>query len=72
MDSNELVYWLHGYLEDRESLTNAEVQRIRLMLGNIVAVPPEQPSDEQVEKMVNTLFPDVKGDPKKIFEFKNP
>lgn len=57
MDAINLVFWLQGFLEDRESLTKEEIFRVKTLLDQIVDVPKTAPP-EQVEKMLNKLFPE--------------
>jgi hypothetical protein len=61
MDVTNLVYWLNGYLEDRDSLTQKEVQRVKDMMASVITVPPIKPSEEEIERMVKSLFPDKTG-----------
>jgi hypothetical protein len=59
MDVTNLVYWLSGYLEDRENLTQNEVIRVKEMIREVISIKPVKPSDADVKKMVDTLFPDL-------------
>lgn len=56
MSPKNIVYWLQGYLEGKDSLTIEQIMRIK----NVLRVP-HKPSREQAEKMVTALFPDLKG-----------
>lgn len=61
MNTENLIYWLNGYLEDRDSLTKDEVQRVKDMITcGVVKIPPRKPSRDEVAEMIQKLFPDLK------------
>ena len=62
MTTENFVYWLQGFIEDRKSLTEEEVNRISQRLGMVIDMPAPVPTRAQIENMVKKLFPDLAGD----------
>jgi hypothetical protein len=56
MTHENTMFWLRGFLEGKDTLNAEEMKRIK----EIMEVP-SYPSDEQIEKMVKGLFPDLNG-----------
>lgn len=72
MTTENCLYWLDGYLEDRDSLTKKEVERVKDMISEsiVVKTPRVKPSEDDVKKMVKELFPDLaENEIKKIIHF---
>ena len=59
MDQINCLYWLNGYLEDRDSLTEKEIQRVKDMLTLVTNMPEANPSKGEITNMVDKLFPDL-------------
>ena len=62
MDPINLMHWLSGYIEDKKTLTENEVHRIKDMISETIIIPPLKASIPQIEKMVKSLFPDLKDE----------
>ena len=56
MSHENIIFWLKGFLEGKDTLNTEELLRIKEIIG-----VPTYPSKGQIEKMLNTLFPDLKG-----------
>lgn len=54
MNTENIVFWLRGFLEGKETLTIEEIKRIKAMIDC-----PDKPTMEQVDKMYKKLFPDL-------------
>lgn len=52
MTHENTIFWLRGFLEGKETLNAEGMKRIKEIIG-----VPSYPSDAQIEKMVNGLFP---------------
>lgn len=57
MNTENIVFWLRGFLEGKETLTIDEIKRMKEVIG----VPTNNPSYEQVDKMITELFPHING-----------
>lgn len=55
MNTENIVFWLRGFLEGKETLTIEEIKRIKAMIDC-----PDKPTMEQVDKMYKKLFPDLR------------
>lgn len=62
MDTINVIHFLSGYLEDKQTLNERETQRIKDIIATVTSIPSIKPTVKQVEKMVKALFPDVSGE----------
>jgi hypothetical protein len=61
MTTENCLHWLDGYLEDRNTLNKNELERVKDMISNSIAIkaPRVKPTEHEVAKMVKELFPDL-------------
>ena len=61
MSNKNIVFWLRGFLEGKESLSINELNKIKEIIGVSIDEDAPIPTDEELAKMIRSLFPDLKG-----------